>query len=191
MSEAYEGAGGAAAAPTFDAVDFYISQWAKERPGMDVSPMAIIGRVSRLAVELQARLDRVFADFGLQSWEFDVMATLVRSGQPYELTPGELDRTMMITSGTTTHRIAKLEQRGFVTRTRDEDDKRVVRVRLTDAGLAVFDEAHVAHMDNERRILEPLADADRTKLLDGLRALSGALGGASSVQHAHLRNADN
>lgn len=178
MSEAIEGAGGAAAALTSDAVDFYISQWAKERPGMDVSPMAIIGRVSRLAVELQNRLDRVFADFGLQSWEFDVMATLVRSGQPYELTPGELDRTMMITSGTTTHRIAKLEQRGFVTRRRDEHDKRVVRVQLTDAGLAVFDEAHVAHMDNEHRILAPLSEDDATKLVTSLKVLTRAVSGA-------------
>lgn len=158
-----------------DAVDAYIAQWAAERPGMDVSPMAIIGRISRLAVVLQTRLDAVFAEHHLQSWEFDVMATLVRSGTPHELTPGALDRSMMITSGTTTHRIAKLEQRGFVTRRRDDDDGRVVRVRLTETGREVFDAALVAHMDNERRILEPLAAADREKLLAGLRALSVSL----------------
>lgn len=159
-----------------DAVDLYISQWAQQRPGMDVSPMAIIGRVSRLAVILQGRIDAVFAEFGLQSWEFDVMATLVRSGPPYEMTPGTLDRSMMITSGTTTHRISKLEQRGYVTRTRDEDDKRVVRVRLTDAGRKVFDLAHVAHMENEREILAPLESQDQDALVRGLKALSLALG---------------
>lgn len=163
-----------------DAVDQYIAQWAHERPGLDVSPMAIVGRVSRLAAHLQTRLDRVFAEFGLQSWEFDVMATLVRSGAPYELTPGDLDRTMMITSGTTTHRIVKLEHRGFVTRRRDDDDRRVVRVRLTDSGRQIFDAAHVAHLDNERRLLEPLADEDRVQLLRGLRALSVALGDVPS-----------
>ncbi|WP_061965833.1 MarR family winged helix-turn-helix transcriptional regulator [Demequina aurantiaca] len=159
-----------------DAVDGYLAQWALERPDLDVSPMAIIGRVSRLAALLQVRLDAVFAEYDLQSWEFDVMATLVRSGAPYELTPGALDRSMMITSGTTTHRITKLEQRGFVTRRRDEDDKRVVHVKLTDAGRQVFDAAHVAHIENERTMLEPLSEQDRTMLLSGLRALSGALG---------------
>lgn len=163
-----------------DPVDAYLAQWATERPGLDVSPMAIIGRVSRLANVLQARLDEVFAEHELQSWEFDVMATLVRSGAPHELTPGQLDRSMMISSGTTTHRIAKLEQRGFVTRRRDEEDGRVVRVRLTDAGRDVFDAALVAHLDNERKILEPLATKDRDDLLNGLRALSGALGGGHS-----------
>ncbi|WP_430866748.1 MarR family winged helix-turn-helix transcriptional regulator [Demequina aurantiaca] len=170
----HAGATGASAAGG-DQVDTFIAQWAKERPELDVSPMAIIGRISRLALELQQRLDAVFAQFGLQSWEFDVMATLIRSGEPHELTPGELDRTMMITSGTTTHRISKLEQRGFVTRTRDQDDRRVVRVRLTESGRAVFDAAHVAHMANEQEILAPLVAADRAKLLDGLRALSGVL----------------
>jgi DNA-binding MarR family transcriptional regulator len=158
-----------------DQVDTFIAQWAQERPDLDVSPLAIIGRISRLAIELQVRLDRVFAEFDLQSWEFDVMATLVRSGAPHELTPGELDRTMMITSGTTTHRISKLEARGYVTRRRDDEDRRVVRVRLTDAGRGVFDATHVAHMANERATLEPLAPADREKLLVGLRALSAAL----------------
>jgi len=165
-----------------DAVDTYIAQWARERPHMDMSPMAIIGRLSRLAVQLQLRLDRVFAEFGLQSWEFDVMATLVRSGEPHELTPGELDRTMMISSGTTTHRISKLEQRGFVTRRRDGDDKRVVRVRLTDAGREVFDAAHVAHMVNERAILAPMSDEDRTGLLKGLKSLLSAVAIQSAVE---------
>ncbi|WP_084622583.1 MarR family winged helix-turn-helix transcriptional regulator [Demequina oxidasica] len=167
-----------------DAVDGYLAQWATERPDLDVSPMAIIGRVSRLAALLQVRLDAVFAEYDLQAWEFDVMATLVRAGSPHELSPGSLDRSMMITSGTTTHRITKLEQRGFVTRRRDEDDKRVVHVMLTDAGRMVFDAAQVAHLENERRILEPLSEQHRAMLVNSLRALSGALGDDSDATGA-------
>jgi DNA-binding MarR family transcriptional regulator len=159
-----------------DAVDYFVSQWRRERPNVDVSPMEVIGRLSRLAALVQERLDVVFAQHGLQSWEFDVLATLRRSGPPYELTPGELDRTMMISSGTTTHRISKLEQRGFVTRSKDHDDRRVVRVRLTDTGRDVFDACHKAHLENESRILAQMDDDAVAQLREGLKALSASVG---------------
>lgn len=165
-----------------DAVDYYVSQWQRERPDLDVSPMEVIGRLSRLAILVQERLDVVFADHGLQSWEFDVLATLRRAGQPYELSPGELNRTMMITSGTTTHRISKLEQRGFVTRNTDETDRRVVRVRLTDHGRDVFDRCHAAHLTNEAHILELVTPASRERLLAGLKALAEALGDKAAAR---------
>ena len=159
-----------------DAVGSFIQQWRDERPEVDVTPMATIGRLSRMASLVQDRLDAVFAQHDLQAWEFDVLASLRRSGEPYSLTAGELDRTMMITSGTTTHRITRLEARGFVQRVRDEDDRRVVHVILTDAGRTVCDAAHQAHIDNERAILELMADDDRARLTDGLTALAEALG---------------
>ncbi|MFW2514267.1 MarR family winged helix-turn-helix transcriptional regulator [Demequina sp. SO4-13] len=131
-----------------------------------------------MAALIQSRLDAVFGEHDLQSWEFDVLASLRRSGEPYSLTAGELDRTMMITSGTTTHRITRLEARGFVERLRDDEDRRVVHVRLTDQGRAACDAVHGAHMDNERAILERMSDSDRDKLTEGLVALAEALGDA-------------
>ncbi|WP_084103753.1 MarR family winged helix-turn-helix transcriptional regulator [Demequina sp. NBRC 110056] len=167
-----------------DAVGYFVEQWAHERPELDVSPMATIGRLSRMAAVVQTKLDAVFAEHDLQSWEFDVLASLRRSGEPYSLTAGELDRTMMITSGTTTHRITRLEARGFVERVRDEDDRRVVHVRLTDEGRRVCDVVQDAHMANERAILDLLGPADLERLRSGLEALAEALG---DVPPAHPR----
>lgn len=159
-----------------DSVGRIIEQWGAERPDLDVSGLEVIGRLSKLASLVQVRLDTVFAEFGLQGWEFDVLATLRRSGEPYELTPGELDRALIISSGTTTHRIKRLVERGFVTRRPDDEDGRVVRVRLTEAGLAIQAAAHDAHAANELRILEGLGRADIEKLKSGLTALADALG---------------
>ncbi len=158
-----------------DAVARYLAQWAAVKPGLDVAPMAIMGRLHRSAALVEARLDTVFHAHGVQGWEFDVMAALRRAGEPYELTPGRLDRETMMTSGTTTHRLKRLEQRGLVSRRTDADDRRVVHVRLTAQGLALFDRVHPAHVENERAILDRLDPADREALLRGLAALSEAL----------------
>ncbi|WP_062464633.1 MarR family winged helix-turn-helix transcriptional regulator [Demequina soli] len=168
-----------------DAIDGILEAWARERPDLDVSALAVIGRLSRYAALVQVRLDRVFAEHGLQSWEFDVLSALRRSGAPYELTPGELDRALLITSGTTTHRIQRLEARGFVTRHRDEADRRIVRVRLTETGRAAHEATHDAHAANETRILAGLSGADRADLLSGLQALGRVLGDtADDAVHA-------
>lgn len=159
-----------------DAVDFFMEQWKRERPEVDIGPVAMFGRLARLSGMVQERLDAVFAEHGLRAWEFDVLATLRRSGPPYSLTPGELDRAQLITSGTTTHRITGLEARGFVQRVRDEEDRRVVHVQLTPEGRQVFDAAHDAHMANEHAILGLMDTRDRDNLIAGLAALADALG---------------
>ncbi|WP_234998737.1 MarR family winged helix-turn-helix transcriptional regulator [Demequina sp. NBRC 110057] len=159
-----------------DAVDAFYAAWSRERPDLDLEAFPIIGRLSRFADLVQDKLDAVFAEHDLQSWEFDVLAALRRAGEPYELTPGELDRALLISSGTTTHRVQRLEQRGYVTRRRDEADRRVVRVRLTDAGREVQASAHAAHAANETRILAGLAPGERDALLGGLMALGRELG---------------
>ena len=95
-----------------DAVDAILAQWKRERPDLDASPMGPIGRIKRCAVLLERRLDETFAEFGLSRWEFDMLATLRRSGAPYCLAPTTLFSTLMVTSGTMTHRMAKLEAQG-------------------------------------------------------------------------------
>lgn len=154
-----------------DAVDAIIDQWAAERPDVDVSAIAVIGRISRLEKSLAAELARVFAQHGLEHWEYDVLATLRRSGAPFELTVGEMLESMMLASGTISHRIDRLEGRGLVERRADPNDGRVVRVRLTRAGKALLERALVDHAANETRLLSGLTSREREQLGALLRRL--------------------
>src|SRR5918994_3935921 len=122
-----------------DAVDRVIAQWDAVRPDLDNSPIGVVGRVSRLSRLIDRRLGENFARFGIENWMYDVLATLRRSGEPYELTAGELVRQTMVTTGAITNRIDRLVERGFVERART-DDRRKVIVRLTKSGLDLVDE---------------------------------------------------
>lgn len=158
-----------------DAVDAILDQWRAERPDVDVSAIAVIGRISRLEKQLAGELARVFAKHGLEHWEYDVLATLRRSGAPYELTVGEMLESMMLASGTISHRIDRLEGRGLVERRPDPKDGRVVRVRLTRAGKALQERALVDHADNEERLLSGLQSREREQLAALLRRLQVSL----------------
>lgn len=162
-----------------DAVDAILEQWRRERPDLDVSPMGTIGRIKRCAALLQRKLDEVFAAFGMTNWEFDVLATLRRSGAPYCLAPTTLFSAMMITSGTMTHRMKGLETRGLVQRLPNRDDARSVLVQLTPDGLALVNRAVEAHVENERGILAPIKPSDLTALNARLSQLLAVLEPAS------------
>jgi|SRR5690606_26789493 DNA-binding MarR family transcriptional regulator len=162
-----------------DAVDELTAQWRRERPDVDVWPMEIVGRVSRLSRLLERGLRDLFAEHGLESHEFDVLATLRRSGAPYELTAGGLLRSAMVTSGAITNRIDKLEQKGLVERVRDTGDRRSVRIRLTAEGRELIDRLLAEHVANEARMLQGLAPEDRDHLIRLLRGLLESLGDTS------------
>ncbi|WP_433175043.1 MarR family winged helix-turn-helix transcriptional regulator [Actinoallomurus sp. CA-150999] len=162
-----------------DAVDRILAQWRTERPDVDVWPMGVIGRITRLSRVLDRELKEFFAGHDLEHWEFDVLATLRRSGPPYELTAGALNRAAMVTSGAITNRIDRLSTRGLVERVPDEEDRRSVRVRLTDRGRALVDEVVGLHVANEVRLLGALAPDDRDRLAGLLRALLESLGDTS------------
>lgn len=162
-----------------DAVDAILAQWARERPDMDASPMGVVGRISRAQQLLGRELKEFFAERGLETWEFDVLATLRRHGAPYELTAGALLKAAMVTSGAITNRIDRLEGKGLVERVRDGQDRRSVRIRLTSRGLAVVDELVGLHVANEERLLAALGPADRERLAGALRTLLESLGDTS------------
>ncbi|GAA1882413.1 MarR family winged helix-turn-helix transcriptional regulator [Actinomadura bangladeshensis] len=162
-----------------DAVDAILAQWGRERPDVDVSPMGVIGRISRAELLLARRLKAFFAERGLESWEFDVLATLRRHGAPYELTAGALLRAAMVTSGAITNRIDRMEAKGLVERVRDTGDRRSVRVRLTPLGLETVDDLVGLHAANEDRLLAALDPAARERLAGALRALLESLGDTS------------
>jgi DNA-binding MarR family transcriptional regulator len=154
-----------------DAVDRILAQWRQERPDLDVSPMGIIGRLTRLAKHLEHAIQETFSEFGLTVGEFDVLATLRRSGRPYQLSPTELFNTLMVSSGTMTHRIDRLEQADLVRRLPDLSDRRGTQIQLTDQGFEVIEKAVEAHVVNEHRILSSLDAAERETLTQLLRQL--------------------
>lgn len=155
-----------------DAVDAILGQWQQERPDLDSSAMGPIGRLKRCAALLQRRLDATFAAFDMTGWEFDVLATLRRSGKPYCLAPTALFSAMMVTSGTMTHRLQRLEANGRIERIPNSNDGRSMLVQLTPAGLALIDRAVEAHVANAQANLS-LLPPDALQCLD--RGLSELL----------------
>ncbi len=153
-----------------------VEQWRKERPDLDVSPMAVLGALSEASNLSRERLTPVFARYGLQSGEFDVLATLRRSGAPYALTPTALYEATMVTSGAITARLDRLEKAGLVSRAPHPADRRGVIVQLTENGKALIDEAVTAHVANEHQILSGLTHDERETLADLLARLVRSLG---------------
>lgn len=163
------------AARTGDAVDTILLQWQRERPDLDVSPMGPIGRIKRCAALLEQRLDANFARFGLTLWEFDMLATLRRTGTPYRLSPTALFSALMVTSGTMTHRLKRLEASGLVERMPNEQDARSMLVQLTTKGLALIDRAVEAHVETEWELVNGLRPAALVELDAHLSALLQSL----------------
>jgi len=154
-----------------DEVDRLVAAWRRERPDLDVSPMEVLSRVTRLARHLDRARRQAFASHDLESWEFDVLSALRRSGPPYRLSPGRLLRETLVTSGTMTNRVDRLAARGLVRREPDPGDRRGVHVLLTDDGRARVDAALSALLTNERALLTGLGATDRKQLANLLRAL--------------------
>jgi DNA-binding MarR family transcriptional regulator len=169
--------------PQHDTVDRITGQWRAVRPDVDVSPIEVIGRVSRLSRLVDRRLAENFARHGIENWMYDVLATLFRSGEPHELTAGELVRQTMVTTGAITNRIDRLEARGLVERDRT-DDRRKVIVRLTPAGRDLVDDVVGGHMEAEREILAALTQRQQRELARLLRRTLLALGDAADPAHA-------
>ncbi|SHE69641.1 MarR family winged helix-turn-helix transcriptional regulator [Streptoalloteichus hindustanus] len=162
--------------PFEDAVAAIIDQWRRERPDLDPSPIGVVGRLGRLTVLIDRGLAQNFARYDLTGWEFDVLAALRRSGDPFRLTVGRLQSTMMISSGTMTHRLDRLEKRGLVERAPDPADRRGVLVQLTHGGRELVDEVVGAHLDRERQLLAGLDGPGQDQLADLLRQLLVHLG---------------
>lgn len=162
-----------------DHVDGIIAQWRAERPELELAPMALIGRVRRLSQHLGREMDKTFAAHGLSAAGFDVLATLRRSGAPYRLSAGVLMENTMVTSGTMTNRIDRLEQAGLVERVPNPEDGRGVLIALTEKGFALIDAAVGDHVATQTRLTEGLAPEEMEMLSALLRKmLERAEGGA-------------
>jgi len=154
-----------------DEVDRIVDAWARERPDLDVSPLHVLSRVSRLARHLDLARGSAFAEHQLEGWEFDVLSALRRAGEPYQLSPGALVQQTLVTSGTMTNRVDRLERRGLVRRSPDPSDRRGVIVALTPAGRTVVDAAMADLLHRERDLLAELPQGERDDLAGFLRRL--------------------
>jgi DNA-binding MarR family transcriptional regulator len=157
-----------------DDVDRLVEGWSRERPDVDVSPLQVLSRVTRLAQQLDRARRASFAAHQLDIWEFDVLSALRRAGSPYELSPGALVRETLVTSGTMTNRVDRLVARQLVTRRADPDDRRAVLVGLTAVGRETVDAALDALLASERDLLAGLDGRDQQRLAALLRELTAA-----------------
>ncbi len=152
-----------------DEVDRIVAAWQRERPDLDVTPLTVLSRVTRLARHLDLARRGAFARSGLESWEFDVLAALRRAGAPYRLSPGALLTQTLVTSGTMTNRIDRMVAHGLVRREPSPDDRRGVLVRLTVEGLERVDTAMADFLTVEASLLDGLTAAERDQLAGLLR----------------------
>lgn len=157
-----------------DHVDMILEQWHREKPGLDVSPMAVIGRLSRAASAVSARLSETFARHNLDSSSFDVLATLLRSGVPYRITPAALARDAMISTSAVAQRLNKLERQGLITREQNPADGRGTVVTLTEAGRDLVEGALPEHLATERAILAALSPTEQRTLAELLSRVAAA-----------------
>ncbi|ROR72242.1 MarR family winged helix-turn-helix transcriptional regulator [Bogoriella caseilytica] len=154
-----------------DEVDRIVAAWHRERPDLEPVPLHVFSRVSRLARHLDLTRRRAFAEHRVESWEFDVLSALRRSGAPYELTPGRLIAETLVSSGTMTNRIDRMVAHGLVVRAAGTSDRRMVKVRLTDEGRARVDAAMSQLLESERDLLTGLSEGETEQLSGTLRTI--------------------
>lgn len=142
-------------------------QWAKELPDVDTRGMAVLGRARWIALTARPPIEAVFTKYGVDTGEFDVLSTLLRSGPPYQLRPTELFQSLMITSGGLTSRLGKLEKAGLIERPASTVDARSLPVRLTEAGKQLTRAAFIEDMKVEAELLDGLS-ADEFEQLSRL-----------------------
>ncbi|GAL35251.1 MarR family winged helix-turn-helix transcriptional regulator [Vibrio maritimus] len=144
-----------------DAIDRVVEQWAKQKPELDTDPMAMMGRLMRIAKYMETKVADLHKKYDLKLGEFDVLATLRRSGKPYRLTPSELIDTMMLTSGAMTNRLDKLENKGLISREHSKEDRRSVTVQLTQDGLVLIDKLIEEHADVQKSLVKSMTAAQK------------------------------
>lgn len=147
-----------------DRIDALVSQWLTQRPDIDNATMLLLARLSRAAELWNQRVDRLAEDYGVNKGDGDVMFALRRAGAPFRLSPTALARGLLMTTGTMTGRLDRLEKRGLIARTPNPEDRRSLDVMLTEDGLRLVEEAVTKHDANLREIASVLTAEDRIEL---------------------------
>lgn len=152
-----------------DQLQQFLDDWQRSKPDLDLMPLAVLGRVTRLMALFESIRDQALAPFELKYGEFDVLATLRRQGDPYTLSPTTLYRSLLLTSGAVSKRLDKLETAGLITRTPDPSDRRAWQISLTPLGLERLESALIAHTTAQQKMLAliPLAEQQQLAALLG------------------------
>lgn len=148
-----------------DELDRIQQAWADEMPELNTTSMALIGRLQIVHKRLALTMSNNFRQYGLTDAGFDVLATLRRSGPPYQLTPNQLLAQTLITSGSLTSRLQSLEKQGFISRSCASTDKRSINVSLTASGKTVIEQALVTHVATQQQLLSGLTQAEQQQLV--------------------------
>lgn len=159
-----------------DVVDQIMTEWASERPDLDLGPLGVFSRVTRISKQLERARAIAFERSGLNTWEFDVLSVLRRSGDPYRQSPKVLVRETMVSSGTMTNRIDRMVERDLVRRLPDPGDGRGVLVEISQQGLILVDAAITRLTDAEDFLLSGMTRNDRERLTTLLRKLVLSIG---------------
>ncbi|RMI29696.1 MarR family winged helix-turn-helix transcriptional regulator [Nocardia stercoris] len=157
-------------------IDHLLGQWADERPDVDTGSMALVTRLQRVVQLIDLRLDALAAEYGVHRSEGDVLFALRRAGAPYRLSPSRLAESLLVTTGTMTNRLDRLEKRGYIRRIPNPEDRRGILVELTDVARELTDTALEQHVGNQREMLAVLSVADRRELTRLLNTLIDHLG---------------
>jgi DNA-binding MarR family transcriptional regulator len=149
---------------TPDQIDALVGQWAGERPDLDLETMATVARVMEVARAIEARIKEMAREYGVDLAEGDVLFTLRRSGPPYRRSPSEISAALLVSSGTLTSRLDRLEGKGLIRRVPHPSDRRSTQVELTEVGRRAVDAAISRHVANEQEMLETLSAREREQL---------------------------
>jgi DNA-binding MarR family transcriptional regulator len=160
-----------------DRIELLVDQWAAERPDLDLDTMALVARLGRVAQLINRRIEELAAANGMHRGEGDVLFALARSGPPYRLSPSRLAASLLVTTGTMTNRLDRLEHRGLIKRLPNPNDRRSLDVELTEEGRRLVHDAVTVHVANERQMLAPLTGAERAELTRLTRKLIAHLEG--------------
>lgn len=154
-----------------DIIDVLISEWKRERPDIDASSMAVVGRLIKLGKALEKSAGKALQDSGIYYTDLDVLATLRRSGEPYELTPKELMQSVLITSGAMTALLDRLTKLKLIYRSPDEKDGRIKRACLTIKGKEVIDKAIEVRFKEADESISALNKQEKDQLAHLLKKL--------------------
>lgn len=158
-----------------DAVDEITSQWQRERPGMPVDSIGVVGRILRIAKLLTDERRRTLHALDIDNATFDLLATLRRSGSPYRLSPTELADGCLVSGGAITQRVTRAEDAGLVRTTRTDSGKRTLTVELTPSGHHAIEHGVETLIGGEHELISHLSPAEREHLADLLRRLLAGL----------------
>ena len=157
------------------AIDLMMEHWGRERPDLDSSSLGVLARVSRLARAAEENAAVLLQRFNLSEVEFLLLAA-IRTAPDQRPAPRDLLDTLMVTSGGLTNRIDRLEAAGLVGRTANPEDRRGIRLQLTDAGRQLVDQVTTAYVENQNDVLNAaLREDERDTLTRLLRKLLASL----------------